>query len=513
MIQENLVSTSWFLPELGLTAGIMLMFLLDLAWKKHPRRVLFLTVGTLLFLGLAGVLLAMQPSAPRALFNGMIASDPFATFFKWLFLVAAGFTVLIAAGSTEFGRHQIGVFYPLLLSIVLGMFLMASAVDLLMMYLAVELVSLVSYALAGYRQGDRKAAEAALKYVIYGGVASGLMLFGMSYIYGLTGSTSLLGLGETLDGLATSAVGSSQTALRVALVVAVIFVLCGVGYKIASVPWHMWCPDVYEGAPTPFTAFLSVGPKAAGFALAVRFFWSALAGSPVGNGPGALTQGLSDLPWPAIIGVLAALTMTLGNLTAIVQNNLKRLLAYSSIAHAGYILMGFCAASTVGVQSVMIYLLVYLVMNLGAFLVVIVVAQATGSEHIDAYKGLGRRHPLSAISFAIFLFSLTGLPPSAGFTGKWYLFVAVLQNWALPGGGWYAALAVIGALNSAVSLYYYMRIARAMFLEAPVGEVTVRPRLGYQIMLGAFSAALLLFGVWWNPLVDWTQQSLVFLRG
>ena len=513
MIQENLISTSWFLPELGLTAGIMLMFLLDLAWKKHPHRVLFLTVGTLLFLGLAGVLLALQPSAPRGLFNGMIASDPFATFFKWLFLAAAALTVLIAARSTEFGRQQIGVFYPLLLSIVLGMFLMASAVDLLMMYLAVELVSLVSYALAGYRQGDRKAAEAALKYVIYGGVASGIMLFGMSYIYGLTGSTSLLGLGGALDGLAVGTMGSSQTALRVALAVAVIFVLCGVGFKIASVPWHMWCPDVYEGAPTPFTAFLSVGPKAAGFALAVRFFWSALAGAPLGNGPGALTEGLSDLPWPAILGVLAAVTMTLGNLTAIVQNNLKRLLAYSSIAHAGYMLMGLCAASTVGVQSVMIYLLVYLVMNLGAFLVVIVVAQATGSESIDAYRGLGRRNPLAALSFAVFLFSLTGLPPFAGFTGKWYLFVAVLQNYAMPGGGWYAALAVIGALNSAVSLYYYMRIARAMFLEAPVGEFTVRPHLGYQIMLGAFSAALLLFGVWWNPLIDWTQQSLVFLRG
>ena len=504
---------SWFLPELGLTAGIMLMFLLDLAWKKHPHRVLFLTVGTLLFLGLAGVLLALQPSAPRGLFNGMIASDPFATFFKWLFLAAAALTVLIAARSTEFGRQQIGVFYPLLLSIVLGMFLMASAMDLLMMYLAVELVSLVSYALAGYRQGDRKAAEAALKYVIYGGVASGIMLFGMSYIYGLTGSTSLLGLGGALDGLAVGTMGSSQTALRVALAVAVIFVLCGVGFKIASVPWHMWCPDVYEGAPTPFTAFLSVGPKAAGFALAVRFFWSALAGAPLGNGPGALTDGLSDLPWPAIIGVLAAVTMTLGNLTAIVQNNLKRLLAYSSIAHAGYMLMGLCAASTVGVQSVMIYLLVYLVMNLGAFLVVIVVAQATGSESIDAYRGLGRRNPLAALSFAVFLFSLTGLPPFAGFTGKWYLFVAVLQNYAMPGGGWYTALAVIGALNSAVSLYYYMRIARAMFLEAPVGEFTVRPHLGYQIMLGAFSAALLLFGVWWNPLIDWTQQSLVFLRG
>jgi NADH-quinone oxidoreductase subunit N len=513
MIQENLISTSWFLPELGLTAGIMLMFLLDLAWKQHPRRVLFLTIGSLFFLGLAGVLLAMQPSAPRLLFNGMIASDPFATFFKWLFLAAAALTVLIAARSTEFGRHQIGVFYPLLLSIVLGMFLMASAVDLLMMYLAVELVSLISYALAGYRQGDRKAAEAALKYVIYGGVASGIMLFGMSYIYGLTGSTSLLGLGKALDGVALGAMGSSQTALRVALVVAVIFVLSGVGYKIASVPWHMWCPDVYEGAPTPFTAFLSVGPKAAGFALAVRFFWSALAGSPSGEGPAVLTTGLSDLPWPAIIGVLSAVTMTLGNLTAIVQSNLKRLLAYSSIAHAGYALMGLCAASTLGVQSVMIYLLVYLVMNLGAFLVVIVVAQATGSESIDDYKGLARRHPLSAIAFAICLFSLTGLPPFAGFTGKWYLFVAVLQNYALPGGGWYAALAVIGALNSAVSLYYYMRIVRAMFLEAPVGEVTVRPHLGYQVMLGTFSLALLLFGVWWNPLVDWSQQSLIFLRG
>jgi len=513
MIQENLASTSWFLPELGLTAGIMLMFLLDLAWKQSPRRVLFLTVGTLLVLGVAGVLLAMQSATPRGLFNGMIASDPFATFFKWLFLAAAALTVLIAARSTEFGRNQIGVFYPLLLSIVLGMFLMASATDLLMMYLAVELVSLVSYALAGYRQGDRKAAEAALKYVIFGGVASGIMLFGMSYIYGLAGTTSLLNLGTTLDSVALGAAGSSQTALRVALVVAVVFVLSGIGYKIASVPWHMWCPDVYEGAPTPFTAFLSVGPKAAGFALAIRFFWSALAGAPLGTDQGAVTDGLAGLPWPAIIGVLAAVTMTLGNLTAIVQTNLKRLLAYSSIAHAGYALMGLCAASIIGVQSVMIYLLVYLVMNLGAFLVVIVVAQATGSETIGDYKGLSRRHPLSAIAFAIVLFSLTGLPPFAGFTGKWYLFVAVLQNYSLPGGGWYAALAVIGALNSAVSLYYYLRIVRAMFLEAPVGEVTVRPHLGYQIMLGAFSAALLLFGVWWNPLVDWTQQSLVFLHG
>jgi NADH-quinone oxidoreductase subunit N len=512
MIQENLLSVSWFRPELALTAGIVLMFLLDLFWKKHPSRVLFLTLGALVVLGVAAGFLAAQPDEPRVLFNGMIASDPYATFWKWLFLSAAGLTVLIASRSTEFGRDQVGVFYPLLLSIVLGMFLMASTTDLLMMYMAVELVSLVSYALAGYRKGDRKAGEAALKYVIYGGVASGIMLFGMSYIYGLTGTTSLLGLGKALSGASATAYGVSLSALRLTLVVAVIFVLSGIGYKIASVPWHMWCPDVYEGSPTPFTAFLSVGPKAAGFALAVRFFWMGLTGAPTGD-THQLTTGLADLPWPAIVGVLSAVTMTLGNLTAIVQNNLKRLLAYSSIAHAGYALMGLAAASTVGVQSVMIYMLVYLVMNLGAFLAVIVVAQATGSESIDDYRGLARRHPLLAITFAVFLFSLTGLPPFAGFTGKWYLFVAVLQNYSLPGGGWYAALAVIGALNSAVSLYYYMRIARAMFLDAPVGEVTVRPHRSYQIMLGVFSVALVLFGIWWNPIVQWSQQSLAMLRG
>lgn len=510
IVQNNLTSAAWFRPELGLTAGILLLFLLDLGWKKHPRRIAILTVAALAFLGLTGVMLALQPEGSRALFNGMIASDPFACFFKWLFLGAAGLTVLIAARSTEFGRNEIGVFYPLLLSIVLGMFLMASAADLLMMYLAVELVSLVSYAVAGYRRGDRKAAEAALKYVIYGGVASGVMLFGMSYIYGLTGTTSLIGLGKALDGAALSATGlpGSQAALRMALVVAVIFVLSGVGYKIASVPWHMWCPDVYEGAPTPFTAFLSVGPKAAGFALAVRFFYSALAGTPF---EGA-ARGLVDVPWPAVVGVLAAVTMTLGNLTAIVQDNLKRLLAYSSIAHAGYALMGLAAASAIGVQGVMIYMFIYLLMNMGAFLVVIVVAQATGSESISDYKGLSRRHPLAAITFAVFLFSLTGLPPFAGFTGKWYLFVAVLQHASQAGGGWYVALAVVGALNSAVSLYYYARIVRAMFLEQPVGDVTVKPHIGQQVMLGAFSVALVLFGVWWNPLVEWTQHSLTFLN-
>lgn len=507
--QFNIASAAWFRPELVLIAGVLLLMLLDLGWMQSRYRVLILTTAALACVGVAAGCLAYQPEQSRAMFNGMIASDRFATFWKWLFLGAAGLTVLIAARSHELTSPRIGVFYALLFAVVLGMFLMASSLDLLMLYLAVEVVSLPSYALAGYKPGDRRAAEASLKYVIYGGVASGIMLFGLSYIYGLTGSTNLNALGVRLESLAAPASAGGQAGLRVALMIAVIFVLSGIGYKIAAVPWHMWCPDVYEGAPTPFTAFLSVGPKAAGLALAVRVFYSALASA---GGSEGFARGLVDVPWPAVVGVLSAVTMTLGNLTALHQTNLKRLLAYSSISHAGFALMGLAAASRLGVQSVMVYMLVYLVMNLGAFLAVIAIAQATGSETIADCKGLAHRHPLLAVTFAVFLFSLAGIPPLAGFVGKWYLFVAVLDHYAADGGAWYVALAVIAALNTAVALYYYVRIIRAMFIEAPTGELVVRPKVSYQVMLGAFSAALVLFGVWWNPILTWTQASLAFMN-
>jgi NADH-quinone oxidoreductase subunit N len=275
----------------------------------------------------------------------------------------------------------------------------------------------------------------------------------------------------------------------------------------------MWCPDVYEGAPTPFTAFLSVGPKAAGFALALRFFHSALASQ--GHGPGGLAEALSGIPWPAVVGVIAAVTMTLGNFTALGQTNLKRLLAYSSIAHAGYTLMGLSAVSGRGIQAVMIYMLVYLVMNVGAFVVVILVAEATGSESILDYKGLARRHPVAAVTFAIFLFSLTGLPPFAGFTGKWYLFYAVFERIQGPAAPWYGMLALVAALNTAVSLYFYMRIVRAMFIDPPYVQdpAPIRARAGYQLVLGAASAFVLLFGIWWNPIVEWAGSSLQLFRG
>jgi len=509
LIENNLASVAWFRPELVLTFGSIALFLLDLVWRRSPLRRALLTGSAVAVFALAAVFLAVQPTSSTSLFNGMIASDGFASFFKWLFLAAGFLTVLIVAQGDDFPNARVGEFYALLVAVVLGMFLMASATNLLTIYLSIELVSMVSYVLAGFRRRDRKAAEASLKYVIYGSVASGVMLFGMTYLYGLLGTADVVAFAPKLAALSATT-GAGAAATKLALVVAVVFVSSGVGYKIASVPWHMWCPDVYEGAPTSFTAFLSVGPKAAGFALAARFFYGAFAGPLGANG---FAESIAGIPWPAVIGVLSAITMTLGNFTAIVQTNLKRLLAYSSIAHAGYTLMGLAAVSAIGMQGVMIYMLVYLVMNLGAFLVVIVVAQATGSESIFEYRGLVRRHPLAAIAFGIFLFSLTGLPPFAGFAGKWYLFYAVIERAAGPDGFWYGALALIGALNTAVSLYYYARIIKAMFLEAPYAEGHVEPKLGYQVMLGAFSAAILVFGIWWSPIIEWSSRSLEILRG
>src|SRR5512147_1549228 len=302
LVTENLRSALWFQPEMALTFGTLFLFVIDLLWKKSAARVAYLTAGALAVLGVAAVLLARQPDDAQVLFNGMVANDAFANFFKWLFLGAGALTVLVASLGKDFPSQRIGEFYALLMAVVLGMFMMASATDLLMVYLSIELVSMVSYVLAGYRKGDRKAAEGSLKYVIYGGVASGIMLFGMSYLYGLTGATNVLEIGRRIQSLQAFG-GASLAATKIALVVSIVFVTAGFGYKVAAVPWHMWCPDVYEGAPTPFTAFLSVGPKAAGFALAIRFFFGAFAGPAHANG---LSDSVAGIPWPAVIGVISA---------------------------------------------------------------------------------------------------------------------------------------------------------------------------------------------------------------
>ncbi|HEY3354620.1 MAG TPA: NADH-quinone oxidoreductase subunit N [Polyangia bacterium] len=488
---ENVASLFSFWPENALVLGILGVIVLDLVTRgSRPRLMAGLAVATLV-----GVVVATAVTAgrQRGLFGGLIARDPFGDFFKYLFALVSGIVGVIALKSKETvdttrKDPDAGEFYALVLGITLGMNLMAAATDMLMAYLSLELVSLLSYVLAGFRRRDRRSSEAALKYAIYGAVASGMMLYGMSLLYGLAGGTSLVAV--------RAAVATSAGAPVVIL--AIVLVMAGFGYKIASVPFHMWCPDVYEGAPTPVTAFLSVGPKAAGFALLIRFFF--------GVAPDLGPQGFADGSFfAAFLGAMAILTMTVGNLVAIAQTNLKRLLAYSSIAHAGYLLMGLTTGSGAGVQAIMFYLVAYLVMNLGAFFVVIAIAEAGLGETIDDYKGLGYRAPFAAIVMGVFLFSLTGMPPMAGFIGKFYLFAAVLER----GGPFYVILAIVGVVNSAVSLYYYARVVKAMFLDQPVegaARVTVAPLHTYT--LGALAVLTLVLGLYWAPLIGFVGKSL-----
>jgi len=519
VVLDNAQSLAYFLPETLLTVGAMAIFMLDLAVRTGRFRIpviAWASVAVLLAATIATYKVSALPYSangqsftpmqrPVGLFYGLIVIDPWAVLFKYLSWAVTALAIWMAAPSREITSERMGEYCALLLSIAVGMSLMASSTDMLMMVIAVELVSMVSYALAGFRKHHRKSSEAALKYVVYGGVASGMMLFGMSYLYGLLGSTNVAAMAPLLqqygERVFVMNLESSQAAAgQLALVLAVVLVLSGVGYKIASVPWHMWCPDVYEGAPTPFTAFLSVGPKAAGFALAVRILYGAMSQS----GGNDLATVVSDIPWPAVIGVISAATMTLGNFAALNQTNLKRMLAYSSIAHAGYLLMGLAAASATGSESIAIYLMVYLFMNLGAFLVVGAVARLSGSESIFEYRGLSSRAPFAAVAFAIFLFSLTGLPPLAGFVGKFHLFKSLIDR----GGAWQITLAIIGVLNSAVSLYYYARIVRTMFLDQPLTPAPIPVPRSYNVLLGVLVIGVIFFGLYFDGLRRIAEASL-----
>src|SRR5262249_6569517 len=419
--------------------------------------------GTVAFVGAAAALVAtlclpgvmgsggLLGGVPQHwLFSRMLVFDAFSVFFKLLLGLSLLAAVWMSLRSPEVrGRPNEGEYHTLLLGSGLGMFLMASAGNLLTAYLGLEFVSLTSYVLTGHLKRDRRSGEAALKYLIYGGVASGSMIYGMSWLFGLTGSMDYAGIAA---GVAKLDAGSHG-----ALFVALLLVLSGFGFKISAVPFHMWAPDVYTGAPMPVTTFLAVGSKAAGFAMLLRFF--AFGITPDGPAP-----AVTSIPLRVLLIVISIATMTLGNFAALAQTNMKRLLAYSSIAHAGYALLGLVAFRQDGLEATLLYLATYYLMNLGAFLVVMLVAIQTGREDLEAYRGLAwRGGALPAVTLAVFLFSLAGLPPLAGFIGKFYVFAAGIQ------GGLYVPV-VIAVLNSVVSLYYYARVVKVMFLDQPAPD-------------------------------------------
>ena len=429
------------MPETILSVVAMALLLINVFVKSEQKAYLG-------YLSLVGIVISFVAVVsgwgnPQEGFTGSVLQDNFAVFFKGTFLLAAALCVLITDQYLQREECNYGEIYPLILFATVGMMLMASGTDLMTIFLGLEVMSVCLYVLAGFNRGNLKSNEAGLKYFLLGAFSTGFLLYGMALTYGATGTTKIAKI-------AVYVAGNGAVASNPLLVVGMFLMAVGFSFKIAAAPFHMWTPDVYEGAPTPMTAFMSVGPKAAGFAAFLRVFLVALP---------AL-----QADWGPLIWTLAALTMTVGNITALYQQNIKRMLAYSSIAHAGYILVGFSAANAVGTAGMLFYLLSYVFMNIGAFAIIILVGKkGEPNNNVSDYAGFGFKHPLLAVAMSIFLFSLAGVPPSAGFIGKFYLFSGAIQ----AGNIW---LVIIGVLNSAASVYIYLRVMIFMYMKEATEE-------------------------------------------
>jgi|TARA_B000000532_G_scaffold219902_1_gene193996 NADH-quinone oxidoreductase subunit N len=489
----NLQSLEFFIPELILTITILAALITDLFVKKSKTNMIGWVLGVgLVVVGLSVHNLSSVP--PTTLFLDMIVIDPFSSFMKIVIILSTLLVIVASWVNDELEKYRKGEYFTIMGIMVMGLFLMTSSVDIIMLYISIEVVSIMSFVLAAYLKLDTRSNEAGLKYVIYGAFSSGVMLFGLSIVYGLAGSTNYFAIQDTLSSLDGSA--------NPALIMALLMIFAGFGYKISSVPFHFWTPDVYEGSPSTITAYLSVAPKAAGFAMIIRFFHQVFSDS-IGLTSNAI--GSTDLPWPEIIGVLAVVTMTMGNLVAIQQKSIKRMLAYSSIAHAGYMMLALPVLSMEAVESVMIYLFIYVFMNLGAFFIVIFVKNKTGGESFEDFEGLGWKMPIVGAFMTLFMLSLTGLPPTAGFVGKLYIFKTLVGA-----GSEFLWLVVAGGVNSVISLYYYFHVVKVMFLGGKRSDViTYPPSTMFGLMIFTAVPSLLL-GLYWNPLASWVKDSLVF---
>lgn len=466
------------LPELVLSGAGLFILVLDLYLGRRQKPLLgYLSLG-LVGAALLSVLAARGGAGGEVILGRMLVSDPYAIFFKVLFLAALA--VLIMMSFDFVGRRGLpaGEYYTLLMFAGLGMILMASSMDLIMIYLGLELTSISSYVLAGLLRNDPKSNEAAIKYFLNGALASAIVLFGMSLAYGLSGTTYLPDL--------AMAVFAGQGAVGKLWLAAMALLIGGLGFKIAAVPFHMWAPDAYEGAPTPVTAFFSVGPKGAAFAALLRIFALGLV-------------GLAG-QWTVAFAVLSVVTMTVGNLAAIMQTDIKRMLAYSSIAHAGYILVGLAAGSHAGVTGILFYILAYAFTNLGAFAVVLMLENNGLGTGVKDFTGLGQRSPLAAAALTLFFVSLIGIPFTSGFFGKFFLFAAAINS----GLTW---LAVAMAINSAISVAYYYGVVRNMYLVQSDDTTPLVACKGLQVSMVACMVITLGLGLAANTFLQWTHVA------
>jgi len=427
----------------------------------------------------AGVLVGMLllPASfgtGKDFFFGLLINDAFSVFFRQIILLVAGLIVLLSIQYKEWDEEDSGEYYFFILTVAISMMLAVSTNNLMMVYIALEAVSVVSYILAGYLKRDIFSSEAGMKYFLFGVVSTGVALYGISLIYGLCG---------TLDIPSVLAFAAFGTGPSLAFLFALVLILVGLGFKCSLVPFHMWTPDVYQGAPTPVAAFLSVGPKAMGFALLLRVFL---------NGSAPVIPG-----WVALAGVISVLTMTVGNVTALKQNHIKRLLAFSTIAQAGYIFLGLAVGTPEGVRAALFYILVYVFMNVGAFGAVIAIYYSLKSETIEDYAGLYKKDPATAVILAVSLLSLAGIPPLAGFLAKFFILAAAVKAKCI-------FLAVAAAVNSVIGLYYYVRVVKFMFLDEPKNDspvVSCSLYLKFALLVTFFANILL--GIWPQPVIGW----------
>jgi NADH-quinone oxidoreductase subunit N len=475
---------SWIaiLPLLILTGTALVTLFADL-WMEGPDREALGWIGLVGLLATAIAAMALWNTKLSAFSNG-IAVDRYGLFFTLLFCVASGLTLLMSMGYLEFTDIRTGDYYSLILFSTVGMVLMATATDLIIIFLGLEVMSLAVYVLSGIWREQQRSNEAALKYFLLGAFATGFLLFGIALLYGATGSTTLGPIAAQV-----AKVGGQEKTLVLA---GMALLLVGFGFKVAAAPFHVWTPDVYEGAPTSVTAFMAVAVKAAAFAAFARVFMHTLT--------------VLSADWSSVLWILAALTMTVGNVTAILQRNIKRMLAYSSIAHAGYLLVGMVAGGEFGGSAVLFYLIAYMLMTLGAFAVVIALGwRGAPNENLDDYAGVGFSHPFLGVAMTIFMLSLAGIPPLVGFIGKFYIFSAAIRSG-------YVGLTVIGVLNSVISVYYYVGVLVRMYMTEGVLEIPVlssRPYLVATLLLTITGTILL--GLFPSPLFELARQSFLAL--
>ena len=479
MINATVINWAAFqsvLPEIFLVCIGLILILIDVFSSKQNELLPWLTVlGGITTLGL------VLGEHSTLAFNGMFITDTYAVFFKVICLLALIMAALMSEHYHRIAGYNHGEHYSLMVFSVVGMMIMASANDLMVLYLGLELMALSVYCLVGMNKNDPRASEAAIKYFLMGGFASAILLYGMSLLYGMTGTTNLMKIASysATNGL----LGNPALAGALGLIIAA---FC---FKVAVAPFHFWTPDVYDGAPTVVTAFMSVGPKAAGFAVFGRVLFISF---PEFHGS-----------WGTLLAALALLTMAIGNITALTQTNIKRMLAYSAIAHAGYSLLGIVSGTPEGISATMSYLLIYGFMNMGAFAILILLA-SKGNRHdeLSDYKGLAKKHPLAAVMMLVFMFSLTGIPPMAGFMGKFYLLKA-----ALAAG--FTKTVILAVVFSAISAYFYLRVVRYMYMDEAETELTFSYTPGISAVLGLAMLGVIGLGLFPGTIIGQAASVLL----